>query len=123
MSKIPTVNIAITGLHLEKDPDLKKYAHKKTKKLLKYSSHIQDINVRLISEKAHRGQEKDYYCELVVKVPGKTLEIVDSEREMGKAVDKAVDRMKRLLIRYREKQISKLHKKGIINKLLNRLRS
>ena len=114
------MNIDITGLHLENSPQLKEYAYKKTKKLLKYHSKITDIKVRLLSEKAHRGQNQDYYCELTVHVPGKVLEIVDVEREMDKAIDKAVDRMKRVLVKYREKEISKEHKRGVINKLLRR---
>ena len=117
------MNIAVTGLHMEKDPQLKEYAYKKSKKLLKYHTQIQDINIRLISQKSHRGQEKDFYCELTVKVPGKTLEIVDTQRYMDKAIDRAVDRMIRLLVKYREKQISKLHRKGILNKVLSRFRS
>ncbi|MBI2012392.1 ribosome-associated translation inhibitor RaiA [Candidatus Curtissbacteria bacterium] len=116
------MNLSITGLHIKSDPKLKEYAHKKTKKLLRYHSKITDIKVRLISEKSHRGQEQDYYCEITVHVPGRILEVVDTERAMDKAVDRAVERMKRTLIRYREKEISKRHRRGIINKLLNRWR-
>lgn len=114
------MKIDITGLHIESDPKLKEYANKKIKKLLKYDSKIVDIKVRLLSEKAHRGQEQDYYCELTVHVPGKVLEIVDVEREMDKAIDKAVERMKRVLVKHKEKEISKEHKKGVMNKLLRR---
>lgn len=114
------MNISISGLHLETDPKLREYAHKKTKKLLKYHPKITDLKVRLISEKSHRGQEQDYYCEITIHVPGRILEIVDVEREMEKAIDKAVERMKRALIKYREREISKLHKRGIVRKLLSR---
>lgn len=116
------MEISITGLHIHTDPKLKAYAHKKAKKMLKYHPRILDINVRLISEKAHRGQEKDFYCEIIVKIPGKVLEIVDSERAFDKAIDKAVDRMKKKLTRLSEKEISKKHKEGIAKKLLRRLK-
>jgi len=116
------MNITISELHFETNPKLKEYAHKKTKKLLKYHSKITDIKVRLLSQKSHRGQEQDYYCEITVHIPGRILEIVDSERDMDKAIDKAVDRMKRKLTKYREKEISKKHKKSILNKLLGRFR-
>lgn len=117
------MNISISDIHFGASPKLKEYAHKKTKKLLRYHSKITDIKVRLISKKSHRGQDKDYYCEITVHVPGRILEIVDVERAFDKAIDKAVERMKRTLIKYREKEISKWHKRGIVNKLLNRWRS
>lgn len=112
------MNIVISGLHLKKEPQLEEYARKKILKLAKYHAKILQIDVRLIAKPTHRGQENDYYCEITAKVPGKTLEIVDSERAMDKAIDKAVERMKRTLVKYREKKITKLHKKGILNKLL-----
>src|SRR3989338_9197533 len=115
------MNIVISGPHHKKEPQLEEYARKKVQKLAKYHPKILQIDVSLIVKSAHRGQENDNYCEITAKVPGKTLEIVDSERTMDKAIDKAVDRMKRTLIKYREKKISKDHKKGILNKLLNRL--
>ncbi|KKS04928.1 ribosomal subunit interface protein [Candidatus Curtissbacteria bacterium RIFCSPHIGHO2_12_41_11] len=114
------MNIVISGPHPKKEPQLEEYARKKVQKLAKYHPKILQIDVRLIVKSAHRGQENDNYCEITAKVPGKTLEIVDSERTMDKAIDKAVDRMKRTLIKYREKKISKDHKKGIVRKILGR---
>ncbi len=116
------MNIIISGLHVEKSPKLHEYAKKKISKLSKYYSRIQSINVRLIAKPAHRGKEEDYYCEIEVAVPGKVLEIVDSERAMDKAIDKAVERMKRTLVKYHEKRMSKDHRRGILAKFLNRLR-
>ena len=114
------MNISVSGLHLQTDPKLREYADKKAKKLLKFHPKITDLKVRLISQKAHRGQEQDYYCEITVHIPGKILEIVDTQREMEKAIDRAVERMKRTLIKSREKEISKLHRRGIVRKFLSR---
>jgi len=114
------VNITISGIHLKQDPKIKIYAQKKVEKLQKFHPKIEKIFVRLISKEAHRGQEKDYICEIDVVVPGHNLEIVDSEREMDKAIDKAYERMKILLIRNKEKHVSREHKKGILNKIRNR---
>ena len=116
------MDISITGLHIETDPKLKEYASTKAKKLLKYNTRITDLKVRLFGEKAHRSEDHDYYCEITVHVPGKILEIVDKERDVTKAIDKAVDRMKKALVRHREKAISKRHKEGLAAKLLRRLR-
>ena len=116
------MDISITGLHIETDLKLKEYASTKAKKLLKYNTRITDLKVRLFGEKAHRSENHDYYCEITVHVPGKILEIVDKERDVTKAIDRAVDRMKKALVRHREKTISKRHKEGLAAKLFRRLR-
>src|SRR3990170_7139811 len=116
------MDISITGLHIETDPKLKEYASTKAKKLLKYETRITDLKVRLFGEKAHRSEDHDYYCEIIAHVPGKVLEIADKERDVTKAIDKAVDRMKKALVRHREKTISKRHKEGLAAKLFRRLR-
>jgi len=116
------MNISISGLHLETDPKLSLYAQKKVQKLSKYDSSILKIEVRLISEKSHRGKENDFYCEINVTLPKRILEIVDVERGFEKAIDKAVERMKNTLIRNKEKHISQKHKREILNKFINRFR-
>lgn len=116
------MNISLTGLHLETDPKIKDYADKKVRKLLNYDNKITDIKVRLISQKAHRNEQHEFFCEITVHVPGKVLEIVDREKDHAKAVDKAVERMKRAIIRHKEKTVSRQHHDGIINKLVRRFR-
>lgn len=116
------MNISVSGLHLRSDPKDKEYAQKKTSRLIKYDSRITDIKVRLFSEKAHRSEDHDYYCEITVHVPGKILEIVDRERSLDKAIDKAVERMKRVIVRHKEKVMSKQHKEGTIRKFIRRLK-
>lgn len=114
------MSIQISSLHLENSPEMRSYAQKKIAKLIRYHPHVVDINVKLISEKSHRGQEKDYYCEITIHLPHKILEIVDSERAMDKAIDKAVERAKRTLVRTKEKELTKKHKDGIFSKFFRR---
>lgn len=114
--------ITVSGIHISKHPKLKKYAKEKVEKLEKFHKQIEKIEVRLILEKGHRGQENDYYCEIKISIPGHNLEIKDAERSFEKAVDKAVTRMKTTLIRHKEKHMSKEHKRGVINKILERIR-
>lgn len=106
------MNLVISGIHLKNFPELEQYANEKAQKLTKYHSQIEEILVRLIWEKSHRGQDEDYYCEITIHIPGRILEIVDTERDMEKAIDKAVERMKRLIVKTKEKTISKKHKEG-----------
>lgn len=107
------MKIVVSGIHLKKFPQSEKYAIKRTQKLEKFHSKIKLLEIRLISEKAHRGQEKDYYCEIEAFLPGHNILVVDTEREMDKAIDKAVERMSQALRRAKEKDISKKHKEGI----------
>ena len=115
------MKIILSSQHLANAQKLEAYAKEKVKKLVKFSSNIESINVRLIGEKSHRGQEKDFYCEITVHIPGHILEIVDVERTMDKAVDRAVERMKRTLVKNKEKHLSRNHHRGIISKVLRRI--
>lgn len=114
--------ITVSGIHLRKYPKLKEYAIKKVSRLNKFHKQIEKIEVRLISEKGHRGLENDFYCEIKVAIPGHDLEVKDVERNFEKAIDKAVDRMKKTLVRLKEKHISREHKQGIVEKLVRRFR-
>jgi ribosomal subunit interface protein len=108
--------IKVSGLHLKKMPDTKDYALKRADKLLKFHPQIEKIHIRLISEKSHRGQDNDFYCEITVATPRHTLEIVDVERDFDKAIDKAVERMKRTLTKHKEKRLTRKHQEGVKTK-------
>lgn len=114
------MKIVVSHLHLKDFTQPELYAREKVAKLAKYFPKILEIDVRLIANLAHRGREQDYTCEIIIKIPGRNLEIVDTERSMDKAIDKALERAKRLLVKAKEKKISLKHKEGILAKLLNR---
>lgn len=114
------MQIIVSGQHLAKFPEMESYASKKVAKLAKYHPGIIKAEVHLIAEQSHRGQEEDYYCEIAIDLPGQDLEIVDSQRSMDKAIDKAIERMKRLLVKTKEKKVTKKHREGLFRKLLNR---
>ena len=116
------MNIIISGLHLKKFPGIEKYAREKVTKLTKFHANIEEISVRLIWEKSHRDINQDYTCEITVSIPGKNLGIKDTESSMDKAIDFAVERMKRLLVKSKEKHVSRQHKSGLLNKIRNRLK-
>ena len=115
------MNIVISGIHLQQFPELEDYARKKVSKLGKFHPKIGEIRVRLISQKSHREKTQDYDCQIEIDIPGKNLSIIDTEESMEKAIDKAVERMKRLLVKHKEKPVSKRVRKGVLTKILNRL--
>lgn len=116
------MKIQISEIHL-KDSQAKDYAAGKVEKLAKFHPKIERINVRLFGEKAHRNQKHNFTCEIDVAIRGHVLEVVDGERSIDKAIDMATDRMKRTLVKHKEKHITKKHKEGIVNKVFNRFRS
>lgn len=113
------MQIKIAEIHF-KNPKVEEYAIKKVEKLAKFHKGIQQVIIRLTSERAHRRQNHTCFCELEFDVRGKNFVIRDNEREIDKAIDKAVERAKRALVKHKEKHLSRKHKKGIVNKLLLR---
>lgn len=112
------MNIIISGSHFENFPKAEKYARDKVVKLAKFHPRIQQITVRLISEKAHRNVNHDFTCEIIASIPGNDLEIIEKDLAPDISFDKAFDRMKRLLVKTKEKQITKKHRFGLLGKLL-----
>lgn len=117
------MNITISALHLEKTQTLERYTREKAEKLIKFHPKIEKIEVRLIGRTGHRDKAQEFTCEIKIVVPGHDLEIVDTESSIEAAVDKAEERAKRLLVKDKEKHISRDHKSGILNKIVNRFRS
>ncbi len=114
------MNIIVSGSHLKDFPEMEAYAKEKVSRLSKYHPRIEKISVRLIGEKAHRSEDHDFICELIIAVPGKDLEVLEKDRRMDKAIDVALDRMKRLLVKSKEKAVSKKHRLVSLRKLFDR---
>lgn len=114
------MKLIIAGLHLKKFPETEKYAREKVAKLEKFYPNIEEINVRLIWEQAHRDKNQDYTCEITIHVPGHILEIRDTESNMDKAIDTAVDRMQRIMVKEKEKHIERNRRRSVLSKIRNR---
>ena len=97
------MSIVISGRHFKETPALKKYAQQKIAKFYRHHKEILKIEVVMDSEVAHRGKESDFIIEINVHVPGHTFEVKDLERDMYKAIDKASDKMVRILTKDKEK--------------------
>ncbi|MDO8486882.1 MAG: ribosome-associated translation inhibitor RaiA [Candidatus Curtissbacteria bacterium] len=111
------MNIIISGIHFEDFPETEDYAKEKVSRLSKYHSKIEKIEVRLSAEKSHRNDKHDFSCEIRISIPGDDLEVIDYERSIDKAIDKAVERIKRVLVKNKERQVSLQHNNGVISKL------
>lgn len=112
--------LTITAIHLANPQKAKAYAEEKISKLTKYHPKVEKIEVRLIN-KRHKQKKNEYDCEIKIVVPGHDLEITDSELSIEAAIDKAEERAKRLLVKNKEKHLSRDHKRGVLAKLRERL--
>lgn len=97
------MSLVISGRHFRETPALKAYTKEKAAKFYRHHKDIQKIVIEMTSEIAHRGKEADYVVDIRVAVPGHLFSIRDTERDMYKAIDKAINRMVRLLTRDKEK--------------------
>lgn len=106
------MQIIVSGSHLREFPQMETYAIKKVSRLSKYNPKIENIRVRLMSEKSHRNEQHNSFCEIEVDIPGKNLEVKESENSMDKAIDIAVERMKIALVKHKEKDLDKRRNQG-----------
>lgn len=116
------MKVTITAIHLPHPQKAKDYAKIKVDKLAKYDSKIESIEVRLMEAQSHRNKNTDYNCEIKISLPGNDLEVRDIASSIEAAIDKAEEKAKRLLVKNKEKHISREHKKGVLNKLVNRFK-
>ncbi|MDP2671307.1 MAG: ribosome-associated translation inhibitor RaiA [bacterium] len=99
------MHVAVRGKHLEENEALENHALEKAKKLSRFAKDITRLEIELISEPAHLKKEEDYIVDVTLHVSGHTFQIRDSENDMYKAIDKAIERMIETLRRRKEKEV------------------
>ena len=97
------MNIVIKGKHLTTNKALEDYTLRKSRKFSEHYKEIIKVEIELRTEIGRKGKENDFIADITVKIPGHTLKITDQERDMYKAIDKAVRRMNEVLRREKEK--------------------
>ncbi|KKR77929.1 MAG: Ribosome hibernation protein YhbH [Candidatus Curtissbacteria bacterium GW2011_GWA1_40_9] len=115
------MKLTVTTKRLINSKKAKDYAKEKISKLSKYNPKIEKIAVWLIGEKSHRVKSTDFICEIKASVPGRDLEIKGTDQTIEAAIDKVEDRAKRLLVKNKERHLSKQHKQGIKTKIKRKL--
>jgi putative sigma-54 modulation protein len=95
---VDTVQVVITGRHLEVTPEIREYAEKKAEKLLKYYSRIQEIEVVL----GLRGNQHN--VKMIVNAEhGNIFTAEEAEDDLYAAVDLVIDKLEKQLTRHKEK--------------------
>ena len=95
------MKVQTNAVRFKADQKLIHYIDKKVSKLEQFFAKIIEANLHLRLENS--GQIKDKVVELKLKVPGETLIVKEQRKTFEESVDKAVNTMKKVLKRYKEK--------------------
>lgn len=97
------MNIIIKATNIELTSNIKEYVEKKISSLDKYFNNIIEAQVEIgVNSKRHQKGEI-FFAEVNLKVPGKILRILKTEKMLFKAIDKVKDHLKVILRRHKEK--------------------
>lgn len=118
-------HIDTSGINLDLGDDIKKYINRKIGRLDKYMPRHARKTVRAeakLRETNNRLGNK-YECEVVLHVPGGTIQAKEATLNMFAAVDIVEAKLKNQLIRYKEAHIAHLRERhpGVIGRLRVRL--
>ncbi len=99
------MQIQIHARNLTMNDRLQDYVEKKINKLDKYLPQIDDVHIELANEKSHKGGER-FIAQLTVRDRRGTILRAEEKRQpdIYAAVDMTVDKMYRLISRYKGKR-------------------
>lgn len=98
------MNTSFTARHFNASDRLQAHALEAVKKLEKFYDGILDCDIIM---SPHESPEEPQQVELIVKVAQITLNASETASTYEQALGKAIDNMKRQLIRYKEKRFAK----------------
>ncbi|MBN1482679.1 ribosome-associated translation inhibitor RaiA [candidate division KSB1 bacterium] len=91
------MRISFTARHFKSSERLKEFATTEVRRLKKYYDDILDVEIILDYVKQQQ------VAEVVIKVYGQRLAVVEKTEDMYKSVTLAVDKLERKLLKYKEK--------------------
>lgn len=94
------MNLEVTVRHQELSDNVKNYAIQEVQGLTQYWDNIPYGQIVFDKENV------DYFVEIVIRVSGKTLTVSDTADDVIKAIDSAVNKLRRRLKKYKGKIIN-----------------
>lgn len=117
-------HIDIAGINLELGDDIKKYVRRKVGKLDKYvPRHArQSVHAEVKLKLANKRLGNKYECEIIMHLPGEPVQAKESTMNMFAAVDIVEQKVKNLLVKYKQTHIThiKQRRPGLLGRLKNR---
>ncbi|MEA2065118.1 MAG: ribosome-associated translation inhibitor RaiA [Patescibacteria group bacterium] len=97
------MNIIIKATNIELTSNIKEYVEEKINSLDKYFNNIIEARIEIgINSQRHQKGEI-FFAEANIKIPGKLLRVVKTEKKLFKAIDKVKDHLRVILRRHKEK--------------------
>lgn len=94
------MKVLFTARHFNASQRLQAYAEESVSKLGKYFEGIQEVNVVATPIESHDSPQQ---IEISIKIPGHTLIAKEATDSYENSISKAVDNLKRQLIKQKEK--------------------
>jgi len=91
------MRIAFTARHFRPSERLKEHAHEEVKRLKRYYDGILDVEIILDYIKQQQ------VAEIIVKVYGTRLAVIEKSEDMYKSIDLAVAKLERKVVKYKSK--------------------
>lgn len=120
-----SLNVEITGIHLEIDDKTRKYVEKKCAKLIDYiprrarTTAFAGVKIALVNQK----NNNKYECEIVLNLPDKTLVARDTAPNALAAVDIVEAKLRSQIRRYKtERRADGVRTGGVMARVKNVLR-
>ena len=89
------------SVHFDADAKLLEFINKKLAKLEQFFDKI--IETKVLLKLENSGQVRDKVTEIKLSIPGSVLFVKETNKTFEAAIDKAIDTLKRQLIRYKER--------------------
>ncbi len=96
------MKVITQSVHFSADKKLLGYIERKLKKLVQFNDRI--IDTKVILKLENSGQVRDKIAEVQVSIPGSILFVKETSKTFENSVDKAIDSLKRQLVKYKERR-------------------
>ena len=102
------MNLTISGHHLELTPAIREYVASKAVRIKRHFDHVIDITVILTVNKLAE-KEKCQKAEINLNLPGKDIHADSVAQDLYAAIDNAIDKLDRQVLKYKEKSQNHQH--------------
>jgi putative sigma-54 modulation protein len=97
-----SMNLTISGHHLEVTPALREYVLTKLDRVTRHFDQVVDINVLLSIEKL-KEKDRRQKAEVTLRVKGKDIFVENAHEDLYAAIDQLMDKLDRQVCRHKEK--------------------
>jgi putative sigma-54 modulation protein len=97
-----SMNLTISGHHLEVTPALREYVLTKLDRITRHFDQVVDVNVLLTVEKL-KEKERRQKAEVTLHVKGKDIFVEQAHEDLYAAIDQLMDKLDRQVCRHKDR--------------------